>query len=495
MGNADRRPRSEVCLRRGLSSRCKPAAGKPPFAAALPSPLARDELTRQAADSLPTAVMFSREQIIERTKRALKAGDEHRQQWERDRIDELLRLGDDRVSPWTDVDSAKANEKYQARVRELLATPPRFWQGWGVQDDLLVYYVFGDLLPAPIHDHLKAYWRGWLMPDMPTEALVHPQSREANEDWKRTGNWRGRSSFFRGGYNFAVSTQNFNHTAAMGALLGGALIDSANASADGRHGLEHLLLRFWSFLDGSTQEMLDHYYLSITLSAQKMFADFAPSPIDRLMGRILVDRTMEMLVSVYHPKLRRCVASSGRARLPGVLVEQDGIYGALHTLSKAGVVNYLDKPPPATVQGMPAWGYDFPPGRVAIQSLHSPWAPSWVSGLVDNKPVPFEETSADTTRGYFKPPLWRRSYLGQWYGLASTDIRGGTVDLVAQWVRDAAPSTRLEDLGTLTARYMVNKADLATTRGGGSAHGGITLTYQSRNRAIVFAKPYTNPPG
>ena len=62
--------------------------------------------------------------------------------------------------------------------------------------------------------------------------------------------------------------------------------------ADGRHGLETLPLRFWAFLDGTTQEMLDHYYLSITLSAQKMFADYAPAPIDRLMGRILVDRTM-----------------------------------------------------------------------------------------------------------------------------------------------------------------------------------------------------------
>jgi hypothetical protein len=30
--------------------------------------------------------------------------------------------------------------------------------------------------------------------------------------------------------------------------------------------------------------MLDHYYLSITLSGQKMFADFAPLPVDRPDG-------------------------------------------------------------------------------------------------------------------------------------------------------------------------------------------------------------------
>ena len=422
----------------------------------------------------------------------MTVGSDHRQAWENDRIDELRQVGGDRVSRWADISGPKGYETYQARLRELLAVPPRYWQGWGIQDDLLIIRVFGALLPAPALDHLKAYWSAWLMPDLRTDELVHPQSREAFEYWKRTHDWRGRASFFRDGYNFAVSTQNFNHTAAMGALLGGALIDAPYAIADGRHCLEHMLLRFWGFLDGSTQEMLDHYYLSITFSAQKMFADFAPTPIDRLMGRILVDRTMEMLITVYHPALRRFVAASTRARLPGVLVEQDGIYGALHTVSKAGVLKYLDKPASAVVHGMPVWGGDFPPGRVALQTLHSPWAPRWAAGLIDDKPVPFEETSTETTRGYFKPPLWRRTYLGRWHGLASTDIRGGTFDLVGQWVRQARPSTVLEDLGTLTARYSVNTADLAATSGGVTTHGGLTLTYQSRNRAIVFAKPHTN---
>ncbi len=262
--------------------------------------------------------------------------------------------------------------------------------------------------------------------------------------------------------------------------------------ADGRHGLENLPLRFWAFLDGTTQEMLDHYYLSITLSAQKMFADHAPLPIDRLMGRILVDRTMEMLVSVHHPKLRRFVSSSGRARISGVLVEQDGIYGAVHASSAKGAVNYLDQPANAKVEGMPVWGYDFPPGRVAIQARHSPWTPDWVAGLIDDKPVPFEETSAETMRGNFKPPLWRRSWLGAWHGLASTDIRGRTVDVLGQWVREPKAATGLKDLGTLTVRYAANGPDLTTTTDGLANAAGLTLTFQSRNRAIIFAKPYTN---
>ncbi len=129
---------------------------------------------------------------------------------------------------------------------------------------------------------------------------------------------------------------------------------------------------------------------------------------------------------------------------------------------------------------------------MALQTLHSPWAPRWAAGLIDDKPVPFEETSAETTRGYFKPPLWRRTYLGRWHGLASTDIRGGTFDMVGQWLRQPKASTELEDLGTLTTRYTVNPADLAKTSGAVTTHGCVTNTYQSRNRAIVFAKPHTN---
>jgi hypothetical protein len=313
----------------------------------------------------------------------------------------------------------------------------------------------------------------------------------AAEYWQRTKDWRGRTSFFRDGYNFAIGTQNFNHTAAMGALLGGNIIGSQYAMADGRHGLERFPLRLWTMLDGSTQEMLDHYYFSITISAQKMFADFAPTALDRLMGRIMLDRSLELLTTAYHPDLRRFINASGRARLAGVLVEQDGIYGALHTMSNEGVNNYLSQPMNATLHGMPVWGYDFPPGRVAMQSLPSKWAPDWVANLIDHKVLPFEETSTETTRGFFNPPLWRRMYLGHHYGLASQDIKGGTIDVMAQWNHKADRATAMEDLGTLTLRYAINEPDMATTQGGTMPYAGAVVTFQHKNRAIVFTKPRT----
>ena len=466
---------------------CRPISGRGIVAIQLPTRLDPKWLMAMADGSRPTATMPTAQEIARRTRTILSAGLANRPKWQVACIFDLRRVGGDRASPWLDIDAGT----YQAQIKEVLATPPRYWQGWSVADDLLAWFMFREALPAPVQDHLKEYWRAWLQPDLPTKDFFHPSSKEASEDYSRRPDWRGRASFFRDGFNFYVSTQNFNHTAAMGALLGGHMIESSAAIADGRHGLEAFPLRYWGFLDGSTQEMLDHYYLSISLSGQKMIADYAPLPIDRLMGRILVDRTMELLVSTYHPKLRRCVSSSGRARMSGVLVEQDGIYGALHTLSRAGVVNYLDQPSTATAAGMPVWGYDFPAGRVAVQSLPSRWLPDWTTALVDDKPVPFEETAAETVRKTFNPPLWRRAWLGRWHGLASTDIRNGAAPLLGQWVREPRTATRMEDLGTLTARYLADGPDLTATQGGTAATAGLTLVYQSRNRAIVFAKPHS----
>ncbi|WP_395712710.1 hypothetical protein [Reyranella sp.] len=464
---------------------CRPLSGRGIVAIQLPARLDPKWLMAMADGSRPTATLPTAQEVESRARKILSMGLQGRSDWQAARIQELLRVGGDRASPWLDA------KTYAAQIKEALATPPRFWQGWSVADDLLGWFMFRELLPAPVQDHLKDYWRAWLQPDLPTRDFFHPSGKEAMEDYARRHDWRGRASFFRDGFNFYVSTQNFNHTAAMGALLGGHMIGADLAIADGRHGLEAFPLRYWGFVDGSTQEMLDHYYLSISLSGQKMIADYAPLPIDRLMGRILVDRTMELLVSTYHPRLRRCVSSSGRARLAGVLVEQDGFYGALHTLSKAGVVNYLDQPSSATAAGMPVWGYDFPAGRVALQSLPSRWLPDWTTALVDDKPVPFEETAAETVRKTFNPPLWRRAWLGRWHGLASTDIRVGAAPLLGQWVREARTATRMEDLGTLTVRYLADGPDLTATQGGTAATAGLTLVYQSRNRAIVFAKPHS----
>ena len=412
--------------------------------------------------------------------------------WQLKRVQEMLHVGGDSASKWL-LDLTRGDVRgYDAYLNEFWRTPPRYWKGWGIEDDLILAYELNAFMPPHTKRHLDQYWSSWLMPDIATKELFHPQSKEADEYAKKSGDWRGRASFFRAGYNYVGSTENFNHTAAVGALLGGRLINSEASMADGRNGLENLLLRYWAFNDGSSQEVLDHYYLSITLSAQKMLADFGPAPFDRLAGRIMLERTLEMLATLYHPKLHRFVGPSGRARMSGVLVEQDGIYGAMHALSKKGVLNYLDQPANAKVEGMPVWGYDFPQGRVGLQSLSGAWAPAWFADTIDDKTFPFEETSAETIRGNFNPPLWRRAYLGAYYGLASQDIKGGSVDILAQWLRSGRPATSIADVGTLTARYCINVCDMVTTHGGVPPLTGSLVTFQNKNRALIFGHPMTD---
>ena len=72
------------------------------------------------------------------------------------------------TSPVTD-----GYKAYQGRLREVLAMPPRYWLGWSIADELLVWYIFRDLLPAPVQDHVKNYWRAWLQPDLETSAFLH----------------------------------------------------------------------------------------------------------------------------------------------------------------------------------------------------------------------------------------------------------------------------------------------------------------------------------
>ena len=420
--------------------------------------------------------------------------------WQWQRILELRKIGGGRISQYSELLEAADLKGYRKLVATLLKRPPRVWRGWGTQDELLLWYLYRDVLPPNVRDYMREFWRCWLHPDTPTDEMIFPQGSAARGWFKKHGDWRGRASFFRNGFCYRESTMNFNHTAAMGALLGGSMIGSKYAMADGRHCLINFPLRHWSYLDGTSQEMLDHYYFSITVSGQKMFADFGPTRMDRLMGRMIMDRALELLASSYHPELRRCVGASGRARIPGILgVEQDGIYHALHAMSKKGVLLHLDAKPvkqrkartEPMMYGMALFGYDFPGGRAAIQSLTGPWHDEWFTNVIDEKQLPYSIVAADTVRGLYNPPLWKVAYLGRHYGLASLDVSRGSVPVVAQWSNDGAVADHVDDRRTLTMRFSINRPRMTETHGGNMARCGGMYTYQYRNKAFFCTKPFT----
>ncbi|MCL1856703.1 MAG: hypothetical protein FWF84_03560, partial [Kiritimatiellaeota bacterium] len=450
------------------------------------------DLQPSASGGQPTAVWPDEAEVKAIAERTRIRQPSWMPDWQWARVGELRGLGGDgAIGQWANAIESGDKAKYDRFLSEVNCTPLRHWKGWDVQSDLILWYLYKDALPPPVQDHVKRYWESYLMPDKPTDYFIHAQSRENETRWLETKDWRGNSSFFRAGYNHVISTMNFNHTASMGALLGGAIIGSEYAMADGRHGLEYLPLRFHVWQDGTTQESIDHYYFSVTLSGQKMFVDFSPTEFDRLMGKSILAKSVEELTSSYHPALRRMISPGGRTGTAYLWVAQDGLQHILHTLSHSGALHDVGN---ANTFGMKLLGSDCPPGRVALQSIQAPWAPEWVANMVDEKPIPYEMTVAETALGkMIDAPRYKKTYLGHHYGIASTDLPiGGAAPFLAQWRRGESQVSTIQEVGTLLARTTFNAPDFITTYGaGGKPLEGRMVTLQHKNKAIVLMPPFT----
>jgi hypothetical protein len=389
-------------------------------------------------------------------------------------------------------------EDYKKWVSGLLKQQPRYWAGWDNAQRLLEYQRLSETLPKYVRKHAYYdYWNAWLQPDTPQEELVHPQARvnksngnpSAIQKYAKSFDWRGSTSFYRG-YLHGISTMNFNHTSAIGALLGGEIVGSKYAIKDGRHGLENFPLKTWSWRDGSTQESIDHYYFALTLVAQKMFADYGPARIDRMMGESILAKSIEELTSAFHPNLKRFLASSTRTGVPDYLIgTQDGTQHIMHSLSKEGAI--LETEGEALPDDLKQFGNDVPPAVVQEMAMDRPWGPPWLANIVDDKPIPYRMTNAYKVRWqHNEHPLWRRTFLSKHYGLASTDItKKFTVQILGHWKRDDGIATHAKDIGTMDVRYGVNGTELADNGGGNRPPTGTQATLQHDNKMIVSTSP------
>jgi len=391
---------------------------------------------------------------------------------------------------------------YVKWIDGLLATAPRQWLGHSTPRMAIDAMRFHDALPEAVREHLRNYFDAWVMPDRPTEQLDHPQAIPLwyggkNKYWDETHDWRGNQSYYRAGYTRRMSTQNINHLGAAGALFGGALVGSKYAMADGRYGLEQFPLRLWAWNDGTTQESIDHYYLQLTLWTQKEFADFGPTQLDRMMGRSMLAKTMEEVVSSYHPGLRRFIAPSGRTDMKAVLLTQTGLRCLMHSLSHSGALTDLDDKNTFGIASV-LDAHDMPPGYIADEWLIGPWAPAWMANMVDDKPLPYTLTAACKVWGKFDTfPGWKCSYLGQHYGLTSRDYdvedAYHLVQGMAQWRRDAKPVERMDEVTTMMVRPEGDQRDMAWY---GSRQwsetpplGGLNFNVQYKNTLIALTSP------
>ncbi|HUU70595.1 MAG TPA: hypothetical protein VM186_13785, partial [Planctomycetota bacterium] len=402
---------------------------------------------RAKPDGKPTAVVMSEAEFARVSEEFRFKQPDWMPDWQWQRVQELYALGG-RVFEIPDTYT-----EYLEWVDRIIASPPRRWTGWDIVDNLTDVLHYRDLLPAPALDAVKLDWWAWTYPDRDWRELEHNQSidlfhggRQAY--YEQTGDWRGNSSFFRESYTRYMATMNMNHTGVAGALLGGALLGSEHAVADGRFGLEYYPLRLWAWYDGTMQEALDHYYLALTLGGEKSFVDCGPTSYDRLLGKSTLRKSMEELVSAWHPGLRHFIAMSTRTGIGYTQVIQEGTAHIIHTMSRKGALHDVNNP---DRWGMPVSGSDLPARRVALKTLTGAWAPEWMANIVDDKPLPYEVTAAFRYWGYYyDAPLWKRSYLGNHYGVASLDIaHEESVPVLVQWKRVDRPLETVQDLGTL----------------------------------------------
>ncbi len=355
-------------------------------------------------------------------------------EWQWQRLQQLVALNGWNLGRIDLAPLLSANPDQYRTIGRHLADYPRLWAGHLTTDYALVAAALADLLPPALVDHLKLYWTAWLHPE--TADVENPRQR----------------GYFRH-YSWTLGTQNFNFNAIAGAYLGGQLLGAENVLADARYGLENIMLRQYLFYNGANQEIGDTYYQALSNAGIQMIAKYAADPFDRLLARIGSERLTEQLVSMYNPNLRRLTHPMGRGELKYQCAYQDGPYFVLHSLSPAGALIDTDAGYRAQKYGIPLFGSEGPPARMA---LLAPWAdPHW-GEVVDGKTLPWQTIARwwHMLPDNAVPAEWHINFLARHYALASRSEDGNPVSHVtAQWRRRDEPVTRMEDLSTLQLSF------------------------------------------
>jgi hypothetical protein len=409
---------------------------------------------------------------------------------------------------------------------------PRSWQGHLTgHNTIMWWYNYREAIPAPVQESILRSWTAWLMPDRETELdpnlrrfydntsgkLVHPMvddprvGRSSKDgklaEWgqgdtyhKLTGDWRGNKSYYRSGFTREMSTANFNSSASSGALLCGQIIGSENAMADGRAGLMQFPFWMWTHSAGVGQEYVDHYYWAIATAGNKLFADFCEQPEDRMAGWSIIEKTVNDLAGAYHPNLRKLMGPASRTYYQHVLGQQDGLYHILHMISKHGALCDTDTGalPGLTMakdakgntpRPLGAWGHDFTPSQVALESMSGPWAAPWFTEIVDEKPLPW---SLLAEKKVVSDGDWVSTYFGENYGLSSIRLTPQRIHVLGHWRRQAVLPKSMRDIGTLDLRMGYNQTRIANDGSGVISQQGQYRCYQHTNRLIMLARPHVD---
>ena len=181
-----------------------------------------------------------------------------------------------------------------------------------------------------------------------------------------------------------------------------------------------------------------------------------------------------------------------------MLGEQDGLYHILHVLSPWGALNdtatgtlpaltwSVPDAQGKTPKPMSAWGHDYPPEAVALNSMASPWADPWFGELIDEKLLPW---SALLEKKVVATGDWVTTYFGENYGLTSIRKTPQRIHLLGHWRRKAELPSCMRDIGTLDMRIGFNQTQIGNDGSGVISEQGIYRAYQHGNKLILLAQP------
>jgi hypothetical protein len=488
----------------------------------------------------PTAVISSAAEVVKLSEKFM-AKPAWMPDWQYEHVKQLMTLESGklepfyyRVIPQHVINRAREIESREAKAAGRAANPdyaiylswldwvngqpPRWWNGHlTAADDIMTWYNYREALPAPVQASMLRCWTAWLMPERETELdpvlrrqcdningkLVHPMTDDPRvgkfkdgkpAEWnqgytyyKLTGDWRGNKSYYRSGFTRDISTANFNSSATSGALLCGQMIGSERAMADGRAGLMQFPFWMWTHGAGVGQEYIDHYYWGIATAGNKVFSDFCEQPEDKMAGWSIIEKTVNDLAGAWHPNLKKLIGPASRTYYEHVLGQQDGLYHILHALSPRGALSDTDSGQlPALSQdpgkAISAWGHDYPPATVALQTMSGPWAAPWFAEMVDEKPLPWSlvaEKEGDPVTTWF----------GENYGLSSIRSKAQRIHVLGHWRRKAELPKSMTDIGTLDLRIGFNQTTVGNDGAGVISEQGKYRCYQQGNRLILLARP------
>jgi hypothetical protein len=213
-----------------------------------------------------------------------------------------------------------------------------------------------------------------------------------------------------------------------------------------------------------------------------------------MAGQSILFKTVNDLANGYHPNLKKLIGgSSSRTYYEHVLGRQDGLYHILHVLSPNGALCDVETGtlPALTAKKndkgkaprpVSAWGHDYPPAAVALNSLSGPWSEAWLGGMIEEKPLPWSsmvEKEGDPVTTWF----------GLNYGLASIRQKPQRVHVLAHWRRNAQRPSSMRDIGTLDMRIGFNQTQLGCDGAGIISRQGVYRNYQHCNKLIMLARP------